>query len=129
MDDIYPFPQTPAPELLHKPDLAAAAIRLLEHIRPMVAENIFLGEKSPFICDNLRKFAIDTDSEHICYSLTQWVQEEISDAGSGLTTWIEGETGDKGLYSSVMYSALGVCAKLQRTRVAWIDWMIQELKK
>ena len=122
MDDIFPFPTGAAPKNIDR----AASIALLNTIRPMVAQ----GSPSPFICDCLRKVrtgSMGAGDDELAESLCEWI-----------AALLDGDNGPSGLVRYALGLARHVyvdfetrdvmCDKMQRTRVAWIDWMIQELK-
>lgn len=127
MDDIFPFPKSPMPGELRG---STVAIEMLQQVRPKVAVTLRPSYRSdvrssPFICDNLGHSAGPSREN---YLLRQWLQDVIGHYPSGLASWIERKLGleDDSLYMAEDDESL---QKLQRTRVAWIDWMIQELEK
>lgn len=114
--DIFPFPTAPAPRHINRP-------RAIEALR--VARACVLRARtacySPYICDNLAENAA-------AEGLKMWINAQLD---SGLVGRLNRYLQDRGHIAHRYHEDMPDedFEKLQRTRAAWIDWMIQELEK
>lgn len=106
-------------------DHAKMAVRILEGVKDILPMNT--GDTgSPYICDNIAKVNLKINSPlttNIASQLRDWINDLLDDKFS-LETWLLGNHNvvrlvtDKADYYN----------KLQATRQAWLQWMIQEIK-
>lgn len=119
MNDIFPFPtHVPVPANADR----AAWVKIFKIIRPWVA----CSQPSHYICDSVRyartgRMGVTTDA--MAESLCAWIDALLNhDSGpGGFAAFASG-----GEYRHWEWRDANA-EKLQRTRVAWIDWMIKEL--
>lgn len=112
--DIFPFPTAPAPKHIDRP-LAIEALRVA---RSCVLQDC-KEHYSPYICDNLAENAATED-------LKVWISAQL---GSGQVGRLNRYLLRRGHIAHKYHENMPDedFEKLQRTRAAWIDWMIQEL--
>lgn len=119
MHDIFPFPTHVSPPAnLDR----ARCINLLQIIRPQVARS----RPSNFICDCLRyerTGRMGQGTDQLAESLCSWI-DQLLNGNSGSAGFAEEVSGE---YRGIEWRDANA-EKLQRTRVAWIDWMIEELE-
>lgn len=95
---------------------AREAVAILERVKlALPREGDRIG--SPYICDQIRNLT-GYKSEGPGAKLRQWIRELLNGAFS-LREWLKDVHG----IQCPEYSL-----KLQETRQAWLDWMIQEIK-
>lgn len=103
-------------------DHAKMAVRILEGVKdilPMNTDNM----DSPYICDNIEKVINAPLAEVVARQLRGWIRD-LLDHKFSLEYWLWDNHGvvcpvtDKADYYD----------KLQVTRQAWLQWMIQEIK-
>ena len=106
-------------------DHAKMAVRILEGVKDILPMKI--GDTgSPYICDNIEKVNLKINSPlttNIARQLRNWIND-LLDCKFSLESWLRDNHGvvcpvtDKADYFN----------KLQVTRHAWLQWMIQEIK-
>ena len=106
-------------------DHAKMAVRILEGVKDILPMNT--GDTgSPYICDNITHipFKINVSpAKDVARQLRNWISTLI-DREYSLESWLQDNHGvvcpvaDKAAYFN----------KLQVTRQAWLQWMIQEIK-
>lgn len=124
MDDIFPFPTGTPPHDFNR----ELAVTLLKEIQPKLKQDYFKRGCSPFICDRLHHLAINPRHTATVTALTHWIDNMLGGLlGGGLGDWLH----KRGAlhYVTTAYLLQSDFQKLQRTRVAWVDWMIKELEK
>lgn len=95
---------------------AREAVAILERVK-LELPNKGSVASSPYICDQIRKLTEYKPGAHGA-ELRQWIRELLNGAFS-LREWLKDVHG----IQCPEYSL-----KLQETRQAWLDWMIQEIK-
>ena len=106
-------------------DQAEMAVRILEGVKDILPMKI--GDTgSPYICDNIACIQLKINvspAEDVKRQLRNWISTLI-DREYSLESWLQDNHGvvrpvtDKADYFN----------KLQVTRQAWLQWMIQEIK-
>ena len=106
-------------------DHAKMAVRILEGVKDILPMNT--GDAgSPYICDNIEevKFKINAPpAKAVARKLRDWISALIEHKFS-LESWLRDN-------HDVVYPVTGKADyfnKLQVTRHAWLQWMIQEIK-
>lgn len=107
---------------------AKMAIRILQEVKinlPMKKVNIGFSD-SRYICDNITQVKLDINTEFAYTTgtaLRAWISRMLNPAFS-LERWLEiNYNTDKIKMSNKEYYE-----KIQVTRLAWLDWMIQTIK-
>ena len=105
-----------------KQDHAKMAVRILEGVK----DTLTMKTGSPYICDNITHIQLKINvspAEDVKRQLRNWISALI-DHKFSLESWLQDNHGvvcpvtDKADYFN----------KLQVTRQAWLQWMIQEIK-
>ena len=104
-------------------DHAKMAVRILEDVKDTLPMNT--GDTgSPYICANIETVKINSPlTTNVARQLRDWINDLLDDKFS-LESWLRYNhdvvcpVTDKGDYRN----------KLQVTRHAWLQWMIQEIK-
>jgi len=109
--------------------LAIEAIRILKEVKKRLPED-HERTVSPHICDNISNIYSDWEFRMVKFALKNWINELLTSQFS-LKTWVnvyvrgvDKWDGDTNFWKNKENQR-----KLQRTRQAWLDWMIQEIKK
>ena len=106
-------------------DQAEMAVRILEDVKDILPMNT--GDwGSPFICDNINHIQLKINAPltiAVACQLLDWISALIEHKFS-LETWLRD---NHDVVCPVMDEA-DYFNKLQVTRQAWLQWMIQEIK-
>ena len=106
-------------------DHAKMAVRILEDAKdtlPMYPD----GRDSLYICDNIHQVNLKINSPlttNIASQLRDWINDLLDDKFS-LESWLR----DNHDVVSPVTDKVDYFNKLQVTRQAWLQWMIQEIK-
>ena len=106
-------------------DHAKMAVRILEDVKdtlPMDPD----GMDSLYICDNIKKVSLKINSPlttNIASQLRDWINDLLDDKFS-LESWLR----DNHNVVRPVTDKADYYNKLQVTRHAWLQWMIQEIK-
>ena len=106
-------------------DHAKMAVRILEGVKDILPMNTD-DMDSLYICDNIQQVNLKINSPlttNIAIQLRDWINDLLDDKFS-LESWLRVNHG-------VVYPVTGkedYFNKLQVTRQAWLQWMIQEIK-
>ena len=107
---------------------AKMAIRILQEVKiklPMKEVNIGFSD-SRYICDNITQVKLDINTE--CAYITgtalrAWISQMLNPATS-LESWLRINYN----INKIKMSDKKYFEKIQVTRIAWLDWMIQTIK-
>ena len=106
-------------------DHAKMAVRILEGVKDILPMNT--GDTgSPYICDNIRQVNHKINSPlatNIERQLRDWINDLLDDKFS-LESWLR----DNHNVVRPVTDKADYYNKLQVTRQAWLQWMIQEIK-
>lgn len=106
-------------------DHAKMAVRILEGVKDILPMNT--GDTgSPYICDNIEKVNLKINSPlttNIASQLRDWINDLLDDKFS-LESWLR----DNHNVVRLVTDKADYYNKLQATRQAWLQWMIQEIK-
>ena len=106
-------------------DHAKMAVRILEDVKDSLPMEI--GDTgSPYICDNIKVVNLKINSPltaNIASQLQDWINDLLDDKFS-LESWLR----DNHNVVRPVTDKADYYNKLQVTRQAWLQWMIQEIK-
>ena len=106
-------------------DHAKMAVRILEDVKDILPMNTD-GMDSPYICDSIAQVNLKINSPlttNIARQLRGWISTLI-DHKFSLESWLrDNHNVDRPVTDKADYYN-----KLQVTRQAWLQWMIQEIK-
>ena len=106
-------------------DQAEMAVRILEGVKDILPMNTY-DTGSPYICDNIIRIQLKINvspAKDVERQLRSWISTLI-DHKFSLEAWLRD---NHGVVYPVMDKA-DYFNKLQVTRHAWLQWMIQEIK-
>lgn len=96
---------------------AREAVTILERVKRELPAKGGETTRSPYICDNIREIT-EYKFEGPGEELRMWIRE-LLDGAFSLREWL-------GLVHGIKCPEYSI--ELQKTRQAWLDWMIQEIK-
>lgn len=86
------------------------------------ARKLIKSGKESFICVALLHIQTTHNSKHSLY-LRKWIRHQLNEH-TFLNTWVQQKIGPQKYWKNPHR-----INKMRNTRLAWIDWMISELKK